>query len=416
MATHFPSPSSVQSLFINGASADPSAPCSASPLAVHLQAVSAFPNAYISHFEAALGRVSMTTALKAKVICALWVSRHRDAVDRIFAQPLTIISPADVVRALRLLDTPRLARQIRRKLAVLDGRQVRRKTVSALKNKLNALTVEFGNFEGGMTGSASVSFIRRVRQWVRRLPEERLEFYLINFATDPWRSLIDMVHTKPSDFQLPYFQSVVFGHPAPATSLVSAIAQLSTDSLERLLEEHPRLFSCYSTLRAKIDPNNISARAKQLIASHAPLEDVLWFYEELSSGHRVDQAIARRLESGEELGNQRGRVNYGKLMERMLRGVCTKISSGISSRTFAVPSWATLVGRWVWRSRRLQSSGRCWHCASMQTCAFSTVIGSQRPYPQGMAAPQEAHRLVPRSPCWWPPRSEQKAVHLRQRR
>ena len=44
----------------------------------------------------------------------------------------------------------------------------------------------------------------------------------------------------------------------------------------------------------------------------------MWFYEELASGHRVDQTIARRLESGEELGNQRGRINYGKLMERML--------------------------------------------------------------------------------------------------
>lgn len=59
--------------------------------------------------------------------------------------------------------------------------------------------------------------------------------------------------------------------------------------------------------------------AKTLIAEHAPLVDLLWFYDELACS-KVDQVILRRLNSGEYLSESptHQRASFGKLLEHLL--------------------------------------------------------------------------------------------------
>jgi len=57
--------------------------------------------------------------------------------------------------------------------------------------------------------------------------------------------------------------------------------------------------------------------ARVAIARNAPMEDVLWRYEELG-GKRVDEIIHERLKQTDVFDPTHARSNYGKLMERLL--------------------------------------------------------------------------------------------------
>ncbi len=56
----------------------------------------------------------------------------------------------------------------------------------------------------------------------------------------------------------------------------------------------------------------LSDAAKVVVARYAPIEQCLWWYEDLTCGP-VDAVIAERLDAGEDV-----RLNYGKLMERLM--------------------------------------------------------------------------------------------------
>ena len=66
----------------------------------------------------------------------------------------------------------------------------------------------------------------------------------------------------------------------------------------------------------------IPAEAKHILAEHAPLEDVVWWYEEVHSAE-VEMEVVDRLQtawsSNEPIFDRHSaRSNYGKLMERIL--------------------------------------------------------------------------------------------------
>eukprot|EP01083_Nonionella_stella_P275339 935054_1 len=66
----------------------------------------------------------------------------------------------------------------------------------------------------------------------------------------------------------------------------------------------------------------IPPEAKHILAENAPLEDVLWWYDELHSVEvemEVMQRLKDSLERKENIFNDDSqRSNYGKLMERLL--------------------------------------------------------------------------------------------------
>lgn len=72
----------------------------------------------------------------------------------------------------------------------------------------------------------------------------------------------------------------------------------------------------FSAIRVKTR-TPLDAEVKRKLAARAPLEDVLWFYEELAA-EGVEAIVTERLARGESVDAGRGRANYGKLMERLL--------------------------------------------------------------------------------------------------
>ncbi|ETO15214.1 hypothetical protein RFI_22150, partial [Reticulomyxa filosa] len=151
------------------------------------------------------------------------------------------------------------------------------------------------------------------------------------------------------------------GPAIPVDSLVARAREVNKENVVSLLKEFSYLSQCYSYIRKKMGfsrhyaprqhrsntalasrrpfKNNgqraymtatepteavmIPAEAKHIIAENAPLEDVLWWYEELHSVE-AEAEVLNRLQNTLEhedhvvFSPESQRSNYGKIMERLL--------------------------------------------------------------------------------------------------
>lgn len=256
---------------------------------------------------------SMTVATKARVLAALWICEQRGECDQLFQSGA--LRPADVVKSLKLLDAPRLARQLERKVTKMTADGASPAKIRKVKQALQEAQQDMCTRK--TQGSCSKAYVKRVRAWAKQIPTERLEYFLMHFPLEPWKVLCDLVHTHPEDWSLPYFQDVVHGGSPPEGSLVACALSMNVDNITEMLRTHSELPMYYSFIRNKIEPSKLPVGAKKELGRLAPLEDLLWFYEELRCD-QVDQEVDKRLAGGERLHAIHNRSNFAKLMERML--------------------------------------------------------------------------------------------------
>ncbi|CAG8626801.1 9746_t:CDS:2, partial [Ambispora gerdemannii] len=255
--------------------------------------------------------VAVSAATKARAVVALWATKNFKEVDGIVPNLL----PAEMFKLCQILDAPRKARQLQKKL---DRFQAHNFNVRATKKSL--IQSEINNYRQDMHAcSLTSSFQKRIKKWVGSFTKEKLDFFILSFAKDPWKELADLAHLKASDFQASYFLPIMYGGQAPPDSSIAAYMNINSENLENVLAEHPYLAECYSYIRQKIKNNELTLNDthKRILAKRAPLEDVLWYYEELTCS-AADEEIATRLNDREPLISVHGRSNYSKLMERIL--------------------------------------------------------------------------------------------------
>lgn len=279
------------------------------------------------------GGVTLTLPNRARIIATLWASRKRALLAELMELD-EFREPGVISRACALLDAPRRTRQLNRELASLpQGQRRRRRRVESKINDLRA----WGAPE---QFSASASFMRVVRKWIRSIPAARLEFDCARFEHhDVWKGACDLAHPRPTDFALRYFPRCVFGESAPEGSLAADVRQLTAENLVEMLERHPRLAEAYSIIRLRLEPRALPSGARAELAARMPLGDVLWNYEELCGVDArgtlygrasstppgqaaVDEVLAGRVSAGElESASAVGSFrtdNFAKLLERML--------------------------------------------------------------------------------------------------
>lgn len=283
------------------------------------------PEAFAQELERMLEiKVDMNPTKRAQVLVACRANKQAALLERLMKVEV-FREPAVIAKMLAMLDAPRELRAAQCKLARLqkggDGQLTPRKaTLSALKEKINNLGQQDALAAGSVGANGSLA--RWVERWAKEIPAERLEFYLLHFSDslDMWRKICDVAHLKPGSWQLDYFQRAVFEgvSAAPEGSLVAASLALSAESLGDVLAKHPSLFDAYSFLRQRVEMARVPEETKAVLAEVAPLEDMLWYYEEVACPG-TDQALRRRLENGEAIAaDGHAKANYGKLMERLL--------------------------------------------------------------------------------------------------
>ncbi|CAG8473225.1 17505_t:CDS:2 [Acaulospora colombiana] len=256
--------------------------------------------------------ISLSTAVKARVIVALWATKNYDIVDELLPKML----PADVFKTCQILDAPRKARQLQKKLDMWENKNfnVRTGKKSRIKSEINNYRQELHS------ASLTSSFQRRIKRWASSFSQNRLDFFLLNFPKEPWKELADLAHLKASDFQAQYFLPMIYGGDPPVDSPIYTFMNVTTENLEKVLFDYPQFSEYYSYIRQKSNDSGdfvLNDAHKAILARTAPLEDVLWYYEELACD-ATDQAIVARLDENEPLVSIHGRSNYSKLMERIL--------------------------------------------------------------------------------------------------
>jgi len=283
-------------------------------------------NEYIKKLEILLERsVSISSASKIRACTVLYAHKLHDSADKILEK----MSPAEILGMIKLLDNPRKVRSLKRKLDLLQERAKRsaaltsrppNQSVQRLKGKTKKkleMAITTAEKESLTTGGLTNAINRKIRKWLQAIPPEKLEFYLVNFPKEPWKQISDLCHCGPTDFTLEYFLAAVYGAELPADCLVSELEHSNLENISSLLDKYPNLYTFYSYLRKKF-PTNLSPELRGKLARHAPLEDILWWYEDLHDPS-VESIIFERLEAGETIqasGRERG--DYGKLMERLL--------------------------------------------------------------------------------------------------
>jgi len=255
--------------------------------------------------------LTISSATRARVFAIFSSHHHHDYLNQL----IHLITPSEMLTALKILDAPRKVRNLKRK-------KTKFQTLNARKSKLKKIQLEIDQLsnellpegKSGVTGA----FAKKVRRWMGRFPTDKLEFFLMLFPYQPWKEMADLVHCKASDFSLPYFLPCIFGVPPPEDSVVGKIALCQTPiEILPLLTTYPSLTLCYSYIRKKFQPSTLPHELKLELVRLCPLEDVLWFFEELNT-QGADVTVQARLDSGESIDAGRGRSSYGKLMDRVL--------------------------------------------------------------------------------------------------
>ena len=215
----------------------------------------------------------------------------------------------DILRSLKVLDTPRKIREVEKRIAKLVSCGAKPKKVQAKTRKLNEMKNEAKDIEG-LPLSVSGSTARKVRKWVSEIEKETLEFYLMQMPVRPWQELADIIHPAPSDFQCHYFLATIYGAPPPEDSIVARsrlVPSSSPAEVEEILHNTPIPFSF---LRKNVEELTIPMRER--VAEYESLDTLIWWHHELACPG-LDDRIRARLEKGEQ-----PKFSYGKFMERLL--------------------------------------------------------------------------------------------------
>lgn len=284
------------------------------PLDVHVRALRNNRERYIVDLLWNVTRgLVMTQSTKVRTLVAAWGSGERELAAKLllhesFGVPV-------VLGAVQMLDSRRQLRQLRRRLDRMTQRN--RRTVD-LKTKIDALVpveLEVAAVQPELTGFSG-ALQRHVARWVRQIPKDKLEFWLLALPQAPWVDLAQVCHLNPRrDFAVPWFLSQAFGERPPAGSLAAEANDITTSSLADKVAEWK---IPYSYVRRRF-AGRIPDSAKVAMARYMPLDQLIWFYDDASDSLATDDgAVERILTSRLASGESPTELSAGKLMERLL--------------------------------------------------------------------------------------------------
>lgn len=193
---------------------------------------------------------------KSHIICTLL-----NKLDRLrFEQLHQLLDLPEIVRACEILDSHRLVNQLSAKLLTLPETGKKRKDITrrliiakSLLTETETKT-ESGSGSTDMGLSFSLSKIKIVKQWVKSIPKDKLEYRAMLFDTSLWTKLADLTHLNPKrDFVegCEWFLPYCFGDESvlPEGSIVHAYNKLSYDNFHVLYDHHR---FPYEVIRSKI--------------------------------------------------------------------------------------------------------------------------------------------------------------------
>jgi uncharacterized membrane protein YgcG len=251
-------------------------------------------------------KVEFTIMTKAKLI-AIALHKHDHEFAKFLLKEAKMV---EVLKACEILDSRRYTVQLHKKLACYT------KNSNTSKQKLNKLNDELKQYQN-LNDNVHMSLTQSkatiiINHWIKQLPKDQLEFYAIMYELSIWKKLINLLHTKTTDFQLDWFQKYVYGEKAPLNSFVSKSSSIDKDNVYDIIQEYKPVYNflrSHKIIKELLINDN---KLKGMIAEYTPLNVILWFYWEELHCPEVDKILVKRLD--EEQVN----LPYGKLVDRLM--------------------------------------------------------------------------------------------------
>lgn len=184
---------------------------------------------------------------KSHILTVLIQNRDDDRFKRLHS----VLDLPEVVRAIEILDSERAERQI-------QGKIVAHPSSTKLQKKL----ISVRGIRGGVNGmSFCLSKIKIVKEWVRSIPKEKIEYRAMLFSPDLWRKLADLTHLNPRvDFAegCEWFLPYCFGAQVAEGSIVHDYKHMQYNNFFEMYDKHN--FS-YELIRAKLKLDPLSVRS-----------------------------------------------------------------------------------------------------------------------------------------------------------
>ena len=332
----------------------------------HVSALLGSEHEYLRLLDVLLTSKSATDlshATKASVFAALCICDQLGHAAR-FVSACDIV---DLSKGVGLLDCPRKVRQLTKKIHEIEAKHPhlndtteissndgtiregkrRKRGIDRLRGTLKALTnalcpdhdklscseAHKDTKVAELIASSSVSgaLAKNICSWLKSHDEINnqsflLNVLLLNMPLNHWKALADVIHPSPTDFQVPYFLSMVHGEEPPSDSLVSSVKEMLAhkgpelaSAFNCLAEKHPSIYNFYSFLRTH---KNIMSNKDIVedLARCVPLSQAIWYLEELAStSSQAPSIVGERLVKEEWMGEDSKVTNsFAKLVERIL--------------------------------------------------------------------------------------------------
>eukprot|EP00011_Vannellida_sp_DIVA3-517-6-12_P010539 CAMPEP_0114626576 /NCGR_PEP_ID=MMETSP0168-20121206/11853_1 /TAXON_ID=95228 ORGANISM="Vannella sp., Strain DIVA3 517/6/12" /NCGR_SAMPLE_ID=MMETSP0168 /ASSEMBLY_ACC=CAM_ASM_000044 /LENGTH=650 /DNA_ID=CAMNT_0001837885 /DNA_START=31 /DNA_END=1979 /DNA_ORIENTATION=- len=257
----------------------------------------------------------LTAATRGRILAVAWALK-----DTEFANTLLKRGPmnennkfgiAEVLKALKLLDSARQLRLIRSQQEIKEGQGAKSKKIGKLRGLANDLEVE-----GFVAGSVSGALCKFLRKWARQLSAKYLEFSALSMPMGPWKEFADIVHVRKTDFCVSWFLPFVFGEAAPEGTVVGRCANFKSKPVDEQVALLRERELPYTFVRRQLQegtrPVVLHEQLRDTIVQYEDLSTVIWWWEELDSAYNRT-LVSQRLQAGEQLS-----MSYGKTLERIL--------------------------------------------------------------------------------------------------
>lgn len=249
--------------------------------------------------------VEISQNARVRALAAAW-ARHDHKLADVFLMNRVSFGLVEVLKAVNILDAGRQIRVIEKKLKLMEHYKVKVKP-----QKLNKHKSAINNLKAiqPKVGSASGAVCKHIQRWVRKFTTDELEYIALFYPTEPWKQLADICHFNPAkDFTaLPWFLGYCFGNDAPEGTMVHRCKAVTQETVNNLLKEFNIPYS-----HIKAFSSALTTESKTKLAHTEKLDTIIWYYEDLQC-KELDAAVEKRLNDGESVS-----LNNGKMLERLL--------------------------------------------------------------------------------------------------
>lgn len=152
--------------------------------------------------------------------------------------------------------------------------------------------------------SSKIKFLKET--WIQQLSKERLEYMALLFSPKHWKFLIDLMHLKPSDFQLDWFTTYIFTGEYPKDSILGKCLNMTIDNIKTIIQEYKLP---YSYLRTK-NKDLLTNEVKNILVTYVDLGDIIRFWKEFNTDQITKKVLNR-------LDHEDFKMPYGEMMKRI---------------------------------------------------------------------------------------------------